>query len=70
MTGRHVAAPNFGWYKPGTWPQQPMAPAPRHSTETHLHDYKIVAVFEGLRESIAQCACGDTKTVFRTEADS
>lgn len=38
--------------------------APRHSTATHVHDFIIVAVFEGLRESIAQCACGETQTVF------
>lgn len=35
---------------------------PRHSTETHVHDYKTVAEFDGLRSGIAQCACGDTKT--------
>jgi len=67
MTGRHVAtlADNL----PDRW-ALPMAPAPRHSTATHTHDYKTVAVFEGLRESLGQCACGDVKTTFRMDGES
>lgn len=37
---------------------------PRHSTATHAHDFKPVAVFEGLRSGVAQCSCGETKTTF------
>jgi len=68
MTGRHVATLADSLAMTKRW-ALPMAPAPRHSTATHVHDFKIVAVFEGLRESIGQCACGETKTVFRTEAE-
>lgn len=55
---------NIRNYVPGT------APAPRHSTATHVHHFEVVAVFEGRRESIAQCSCQETKVVFRTEADA
>lgn len=68
MSRRHTAT--SGGPTPASRREPGTASAPRHSTATHVHDFKIVAVFEGLRESIAQCSCGETKTVFRTEADS
>ena len=38
--------------------------APRHSTLVHVHLFKPVGIFEGLRSAVAQCACGETRTTF------
>lgn len=34
----------------------------------HVHDFKIVAVFTGRRESISQCACGETRANYAIES--
>ncbi len=49
---------------------KPTSSAPRHSTGAHVHVFVEVARFDGLRESIAQCGCGDTRTVFHTAAQA
>jgi hypothetical protein len=43
---------------------------PKHSTETHTHDFKIVAEFTGRRAALEECACGDVHTIWRSEGDS
>jgi hypothetical protein len=69
MSGRHIATLAESLTMPSGL-ALPIAAAPRHSTATHHHDFKIVAVFNGLRESITQCGCGQTKTTFHTETDA
>lgn len=39
----------------------------RHAV-IHEHDFKIVAEFTGRRESIAQCACGETRASYAIES--
>lgn len=68
MSGKHAADATHP--VPSVWSKPRQVGPVKHSTATHVHEFKIVAEFEGLRESIAQCACGETKTVFRVEADS
>lgn len=37
---------------------------PRH-VKPHEHIFVTVASFDGLRASIGECACGDTRTIWR-----
>lgn len=36
----------------------------------HVHDFKIVAEFSGIRAAITECACGTTSTIWRTKVEA
>ncbi len=68
MSGRHAADAKHP--APSPWAKPRIVEPPKHSTQVaHVHDFVIVATFTGIRESISQCGCGETKTVFHTEVD-
>ena len=64
MSGRHAA--DAAHPAPSVWAKPRLVGPVKHSTATHVHDFQVVAVFDGLRESIAQCGCGETSTKFHT----
>lgn len=68
MTARHAADAEHP--APSVWAKAREVGPVKHSTATHVHDFKVVATFDGRRESIAQCVCEQTTTIFRVEANA
>lgn len=65
MTGRHTA--DAAHPVASVWAKPRLAGPVKHSTGVHDHHFQVVATFTGLRSSILQCRCGETRTEFARE---